>query len=391
MRAHPRASLFALRSSRLLAFALALAAPAAAQQTSARPAWDYTVTPYFYYSSVDAWWLAGYLSYYQPIADYRRPEPWSASLRLQGGASTEGSYYVDVDADAPAYWDGWRLSLSGTAARANRLGYYGLGNDTRHVGDSVTSTSPYFYAVSRTTQLARLNVQRRIVGPLRVLGGVVYEHTTFRELPGTSQFQRDAASGVIQDGPFSDLAVRGGLVLDTRDNEIDPHQGGAVEALYAAGDHYHRTTVRLQGYVNPTPRLILAGRLAGEQITGTSEVSLMQTIERTQRPTIALGGYSSLRGYYDSRFAGPGKLLGGLEARWALINAVGIFEFKVVGFWDAGRVFTEAEGFQLTTQGLHHSGGAEAMLRIGRNTVVVIGGGWGSEGGQFLFGTTWSY
>lgn len=370
---------------------MALAAPAAAQQGSPRPAWDYTVTPFFYYSSVDQWWLAGYFSYYEPIADYHRPEPWSASLRLQGGASTAGSYYLDLDADAPAYWDGWRFGLSATAARANRLGYYGLGNDTQHQADSVTSTSPYFYAVSRTTQLARLNVQRRIVGPLRVLVGAVYEHTTYRELPGTSQFQRDAGAGVIDPSPFSDLAARAGLVLDARDNEIDPHHGGAIEAIYAAGQHYHRTTVRLQAYVHPTPRLILAGRVAGEEITGTSEISLMQTIERTQRPTIALGGYNSLRGYYDSRFAGPGKLLGGLEARWALINAPAIFEFKLVGFWDTGRVFTEAEGFKLTTAGLHHSGGAEAMLRIGRNTVVVIGGGWGSEGGQFLFGTTWSY
>jgi hypothetical protein len=45
----------------------------------------------------------------------------------------------------------------------------------------------------------------------------------------------------------------------------------------------------------------------------------------------------------------------------------------------------------LTTNGLHHGAGGEVAARFGRNTVIVFGMGFGNEGSQFLFGTTWSY
>jgi outer membrane protein assembly factor BamA len=97
-----------------------------------------------------------------------------------------------------------------------------------------------------------------------------------------------------------------------------------------------------------------------------------------------------LRGYYDSRFIGPDKLLAGVEARFALLYAPTILEVKLVGFYDVGRVFP-AGGLRLTTQDLHSSAGGELMLRLGRNGILVAGAGFGEDGGQFLFGTTWSY
>jgi hypothetical protein len=65
-------------------------------------------------------------------------------------------------------------------------------------------------------------------------------------------------------------------------------------------------------------------------------------------------------------------------------------EVKLVGFYDVGRVFP-AGGLRLTTQDLHSSAGGELMLRLGRNGVLVAGAGFGEDGGQFLFGSTWSY
>ena len=66
-------------------------------------------------------------------------------------------------------------------------------------------------------------------------------------------------------------------------------------------------------------------------------------------------------------------------------------ELKIVAFYDAGRVFGPGEGVRLTTDGLHRGGGGEVALRLLRNSLVVLGYGRGSEGGQLLFGTTWSY
>jgi len=63
----------------------------------------------------------------------------------------------------------------------------------------------------------------------------------------------------------------------------------------------------------------------------------------------------------------------------------------VVAFYDAGRVFGPGEAVRLTTTDLHRSGGGEVALRLLRNSLLVMGYGHSSEGGQFLFGSSWSY
>jgi outer membrane protein assembly factor BamA len=377
-----------------LGLGVAIAAPPhlSAQAPREEPSfWDFTYTPYGYYSSIDGWWLAGYARVYSPIGFRERPEPNRAAITLTGGASTQGSYLIELDAQAPALWDGWRVGLTLDAVRANRLGYFGLGNATPYDKDSVTPTSPYFYSVSRTSQLARFTLQRRVLGPVRVLVGGTLEHTSFRVLPGDGLFLRDRAAGVADSTPFDDAAVRAGLVADTRDNELDPHAGVLAEALLAGARHYSRATIALQGYAHPFEKLVLAGRVVGERMGGTPSISAMQVIESSGRPYVGVGGYRSLRGYYDSRFIGPGKLLGGVEVRYALLYAPSILELKIVGFYDVGRVFDTGNAFSLTTKDLHKSGGGELMLRLGRNGVLVAGAGFGEDGGQFFFGSTWSY
>src|SRR5205807_10537021 len=106
---------------------------------------------------------------------------------------------------------------------------------------------------------------------------------------------------------------------------------------------------------------------------------------------LAVGGHRSPRGYYEGRCPGRGMLLGGLEARYALLAVGDAVELKLVTFYDAGRVFESGEAVRLTTAGRHESGGAEVALRLLRNSLVAVGYGRGSEGGRFLFGTSWSY
>src|SRR5262249_6752133 len=159
---------------------------------------------------------------------------------------------IVLDAQAPAYWDGWRLGLTLNLSRANRLGYYGLGNNTTYDRDS-TSGRSYFYRVSRRASSARLTIQRRIVGPLRVLVGGTLDHTAFRALPGVTLYQRDSVP------PFSDAVARVGIVVDWRDLEVDPHHGVFAEALLSSGRGYTRATASLRAYAHPLQRLILAG------------------------------------------------------------------------------------------------------------------------------------
>jgi outer membrane protein assembly factor BamA len=276
--------------------------------------------------------------------------------------------------------------------RANRLGYYGQGNDAPFDSDSTVGRS-YFYMVSRSTNGVRATVQRRIVGRLRALVGAGFDHTSFRELPGESVFQRDRAAGTVgpDEDPFDDAVARAGLVFDTRDVEADPHSGIFAEGLFAWGKGYTRTTAGVRAYVHPLRRLIIAARLGAESMSGTPPVSTEMTMESSEGPFVAMGGRRSLRGYHDGRFIGPGKLLGSIEARYGVKWAPRVTELKLLAFYDVGRVFGPGESVRLTSEGLHSGWGGGLALALLRNSVVTLIAAGGTEGPQFTFGTSWSW
>jgi len=364
-----------------------------APAVGAQRVWQRTAYPYLYYLTADGLWIGGRISVWSPHGFAERPEPNAAAFSLDAAGSVEGSYAVTADVQAPALWDGWRVGLTLSIARENRLGFYGLGNDTPPSADSVTATSPYYYKVGRTHGGARFTLERRVVGPLRALAGAGFERTDFRSLPGPSVFRSNVASGTVDSAsiPFSDGTIRVGLVLDTRDNELDPHAGVLVEGLFTSGNGYTRTTGTLQAYAHLVQRLVLAARLAGEDMGGTPPLAAQQWMETSARPFLAVGGYRSLRGFYDGRFVGPAKLLAGAEARYAVLLSPTLVEVKIVAFYDAGRVFGPGESFKVTTEGLHQAGGVEFALRVLRNGLVVAGAAGGTEGPQYVFGTRWSY
>lgn len=359
---------------------------AAALPLGAQRVWRSSIYPYVYYSTIDGFWGAAHYTRSSPLGFTESPEPYAIAVNFDAGASTEGSYRVVADAHVPALWAGWRLRVTLSAARDNRLGFYGLGNDTRYEADSVTEGAPHFYQVSRTHQDARVTVQRRLGGPLRVLLGADVIHTDFLALSGSSVFSQDSAYT-----PFTDGTVRAGLVLETRDQEFASHAGLIVEALIASGRGYTRTTGSARVFVRPLERLVVAARIAGEGTGGSPPLATQVEMESSEQPFIAVGGYHSLRGYYDARFIGPGKLLGGLELRYAPVWAPTVVELQIVGFFDAGRVFAQGEGFRVTTQGLHGSGGVEVAARFLRNTFLLIGVGASNEGAQLLLASQWSY
>lgn len=296
-----------------------------------------------------------------------------------------------ADAQAPAWWNGWRAGVTLTAARDNRLGYYGIGNETRYSSDSAAAAGAYYYRVSRKRLGARVTVQRRLVGPLRLLAGGAVTRNEFRALPGASIFRTDLNAGALDPRPFNDHVVRVGLVVDTRDSEVDPHAGVLLETLFASGNGYTRTTAGARVHVRPARPLVVAGRLVAEGTGGTPPLAAQQEVESSEQSFAAVGGYRSLRGFYDGRFTGRGKLLGGLEARYAVRSVGDAMELKIVAFFDAARVFGVGEDLRLTTHALHRGGGAEVALRLLRNSLVVTGYGHGSEGGQVFFATSWSY
>jgi outer membrane protein assembly factor BamA len=372
----------------LLALGVAAPVPLAGQRY-----WDFTFAPGVFYSTTDGFWLGAFARVFSPVIGVQdRPEPHLAWADVRGGASTEGSFVVRAEAQAPAWWDGWRLTLLLTHQRQNRLGYYGLGNETFYSADSVTGARPYFYRVSRTTTTARATVQRRVVGPFRLLAGATLSRNAYRGLPGETLFERDLAGGGLDPRhfPFTDAVIRVGAVVDTRDHEIDPHRGVLLEGLFASGMGYHRVTGSARAYVHLVQRLFMAARVAAETVSGDAPLAEVEVLESSEEPFVAVGGYRSLRGYPLGRFTGPDKALAGLEVRYALVLAPP-YEVKVFGFYDLGRVFATAEPFRFGTEGLHGSGGVGGAARLGRNTLLVIGAGFTAEGWDLLFETRWSY
>jgi len=123
----------------------AWAPPLAAQR-----AWRSSPYPYAYYSTADGFWGGAHYGLSSPLGLVEGPEANAAALNFDAGASTQGSYRLVADADMPALWTGWRLRVTLTAARENRLAFHGLGNDTPHVADSVTTDAPHFYQATRT-------------------------------------------------------------------------------------------------------------------------------------------------------------------------------------------------------------------------------------------------
>jgi len=369
---------------------LGLAVGSAPADVNAQRVWNTAFYPTFRYSTVDGFWGSANVAIATPIGFTERREAYAARYAFSAGWSTSGSYAYIADAALPAYWEGWRLRVTAAATRDNRLGFYGIGNETPYAPESVTALDPFYYRVSRSRSYARLTLGRQIVGPLRAFVGGTIERTSFRALPGTSVFRMTLAGDSTQ-SPVVDKALRGGLVYDTRDNEADPHSGVYMEALFARGTGYTRTGGGVRGVVSPSSRLTLAGRVAGEEMTGTPPVAEQLQMESNEQSFLALGGYHSLRGFYDARFIGADKLLGGIEARYALVSSPTVVKLVLGGFYDTGRVFDPGESFQLTTSGLHHTGGGELALRFLRNALLVIGVGAGDEGAQLLFAGSWSY
>jgi outer membrane protein assembly factor BamA len=144
-------------------------------------------------------------------------------------------------------------------------------------------------------------------------------------------------------------------------------------------------------YAHPLERLVLAGRIGAENITGTAPLAAQLAMETSDGPIVALGGYHSLRGFHDGRFVGPGKLLGGLEARYGLIWAPRLVEVKLYAYYDAGRVFSAGEAIRLTRHGLHAAMGGGAGVSLMRNTLVVLDAGKSPEGFELTFATSWAY
>lgn len=332
-------------------------------------------------------------------ADWDSPPPFRGSVSIDGQISTSGSKRVGLGVWFPQMADGWRFAASLVAERRARENYFGIGNDTPGEIDSLKNGRSHFFRSDNRRLYLRGEVQRRVVGPIRILGGFHLEGWRVDTLSGPTLLSANAAAGIdptIGANVF-DASVRIGVVVDLRDDEVAPRRGALLEIIHGVADasvagdaSYTRTTASAAGYVPMGNRIVLAGRVLAQTMGGTPRIGNLYRIESSDRPVVGMGGASSHRALADRRLLGPDKFLTNFDVRVDAFTIPTLATLTVVGFIDTGRVF-EKGGLELTGDDLKVGGGAGVMLRIGR--AGLLGGtfGHGPDGLVSQFHAAWTY
>lgn len=384
-----------------IAAALLLSTPAAAQLPAIFPAgsvWKDLFYPKLFWTPRDGLTAGAYFGIALPTryAD-RTPAPHRILMSLDGQVSTTGSRFLELDVWAPVLVDGWRFHLTLALSHWMREPYFGLGNaTTTDAGDALGDG--LYYRIERVRNYARGDVQRQIIGPVRVLLGFHWEHWYLDSLQTASALGAELeAGGLDRIGVGTDdVSARVGLVLDTRDREAAPQRGVLIEAIHTRADAdvagdvtYTRTTMSARGFASFGERWGLAGRVAGQSMGGSPPLGSRFMIEESDRHYSGLGGPNSHRALYLNRYVDADVLFGNFEVRYTLIPY--LLRTVAIGFMDVGRVFPPGE-LELTTDGLKVGGGAGVMVHFGAETAVLgLTTAVGPDGLNVLVHYRWSF
>lgn len=364
--------------------------------------WTDVSYPKIYYSNRDGFALGLYYAQINQLGydDWEASPPYRAKLSFDFFFGTSGSKQFNLEWRAPMLLDGWRFVLQGQWVRRARENYFGIGNASVYDEANVTDENKYYYRSNNRRAFAYGEVQRRIVGPLRLMVGFNLEEWHIDTLPGESQLALDRQAGVDPTIgiPTGDVSARIGLILDTRDDEVAPRRGLLVQAVAAAADSsilgdltYTRFLLSAQGYIGIGEKLVIAARALGQTMNKAPRLGTYYRIENMERPYSVLGGSRSHRGLWRVRHLDSDKLLGSLDVRYDLLAEPTLFRVTLIGFLDVGRVFPASE-FELTSEDLKWGGGTGLIVQLFR--AAILGGtvGIGPENRLLaLFYTSWTY
>ena len=332
--------------------------------------------------------------------DWDAPPPYRANISLDAEISTSGTYHVGLDFKFPNFFPGWRFDLRLWTLRNARQNYFGIGNSTIYESDKVTDDQPHYYRMDRRRLFIRGTAQRHIIGGLRALAGFHIERWKLDTLSGTTLLGDQVQAGIapLVGAPIWQPSLRLGLVLDTRNDEVTPHRGMLIEALFDVADSnvvgdvsFNRFTVSAAAYHSLLEeKLVLGARIVGQSINGSPPAGTYFTIEASERAFGGLGGSLSHRALYTDRFLAQDKLFGNFDARYMISGAPQIGTVSLLGFVDVGRVFQPPDD-EFTLKGLHVGGGLGPILTIGRNGIIGMTFAWGPDKLIVQTHTRWSF
>jgi outer membrane protein assembly factor BamA len=363
--------------------------------------WITFATPKLYYTGPDG---VGFGLFYAQINqlgfdEWDAPPPYRTMISLDANITTSGTKRLELALRAPQWVDGWRFVASLEGRRDARQRYFGMGNGSVYDKDLETDAAEFFYRSKNTRWIGRGEVQRRIVGGLRLLAGLHAEHWTIDTLPGPSQLALDLAAGVdptIARGT-ADISGRLGLVFDTRNDEPAPTKGVLLQGIVSFADSgiaghlsYTRATLSAAGYVPLATRVRVAARVAGESTWGSPRIGTYYRIEASDRFFRGIGGSESHRALPPQRLLDADKLLGNLDLRYDLFAYPTLVRVTGVAFLDAARVFPPGE-LEITTSDFAVGGGLGLILQFFRTGILGTSAGVGPDGLVWSFHTWWPF
>jgi outer membrane protein assembly factor BamA len=323
-------------------------------------------------------------------ADYFARTPYAGLLSIEAGLGFTGARMLVAQFQAPLLTEHWRFAAKLGSTRETRLGYYGLGNDTRNDGTLVTPSQPHYYQARRTRYFSTVEISRRLIGPLFLAAAGGIERSHLGDLDKPSLFRTDFGTSDVTD---TDARGRASLVLDARDNEFNTKRGVFAQASVTAGSgggNYTRISADIRGYLTIREGTVFAARIAGSSLSSKAPLNARFEVPEWESEVSVLGGANSHRGLGFQRLAGRSVLFANTELRHDLLNLGDFGAFTLFGFFDAGRVF-ETEDFELTTKDMKLGGGGGLAIRLLRFTIWTFNFGGGPDGFQFSAGTGWAF
>lgn len=344
--------------------------------------WKFDNFPYFTVTPNEGFMLIGRAQYGR-AADYLDRISMDSRFALEGGASPGGSRFAALMVDLPRIARGWRLAADFRLERNNRFGAFARDPG----GDLALSPGDDHVRARRTRSSARVEVTRRLVGPLAIAASGSLSATDWLRLPP----ETGTMPAPLREE--NDAVGRVGLVLDLRDREFEPQKGALIEGgVYAGsfGEGYTGGYALASGFVTPRFGTVLAARIGGRSVGPDASLDARYQVPAWERPLLVLGGPQSNRGLPPGRLAGRGVLFASLEVRQVVVDGGDFAGVYLLGFVDAGRTF-EDEEFRITADALEVSGGLGVALRILRANIFNLTAAKGPDGMQWMVGSGWAF
>jgi len=223
--------------------------------------------------------------------------------------------------------------------------FFGLGNETQYVNKGEKERKYYRNVYNFLNADVRL---RHTYGNWTTSAGIVAQYYNGDEDSNHNRFLNDYDALHPDQKVFSSQANAGliaGLVLDTRDKGVIPHNGilwnttiSGLKGLNSDSHSYGQVTSDFSFFINPDKDSIF---VIGNRIGGGTTIGTASYYQQLQ-----LGGIQNLRGFYSGRFTGKTMAYDNLTLRLKLFDYASYIlpgAFGVVAFNDVGRVWTPGE------------------------------------------------